>query len=222
MIIHNKRHSIIGQYPRDGRRFGAIPEISFLSQAQTPGNDHHPYAVVGQVPQTGRFRLVLDKDMGIRKRTFKHFELRINYRFKGLVNTYMNGTRKGGFLLNPGSGMTSCKQDSSQSQYDAWKTFLYNVHPPKLLVKIVFFISPVNPEESIENTKTCEQITEQIVDTKGNTQPGCQQEKNAEAKNKNAHSIIHNRSSQPVTFGTLVQILFLGHEHSFISNEQYT
>jgi hypothetical protein len=112
--------------------------------------------------------------MGIWKRTFKHFELRIDYRFKRLVNTYMNGTRQGGFLLNPGTGMTSCKQDSSQDQYDAWKTFLYNVHPPKLLVKIVFFIPPVNPKDSIEDTKACKQITEQIIDTKSNTQPGCQ------------------------------------------------
>jgi len=160
--------------------------------------------------------------MGIWKRTFKHFELRIDYRFKRLVNTYMNGTRKRGFLLNPGSGMTSCKQDSSQGQYDAWKTFLYNAHPPELLVKIVFFVPPVNPEDSIEDTKPCEQITEQIIDTKSNTQPGCQQEKYSEAKNNDAHSIIHYRSSQPVTFSTFVQILFFGHEHSFISNEQYT
>src|ERR1700750_138447 len=221
MIIYNQRHSVISQYPRNSRGFGTIPEKPFLRQAQSPCDNHHPNAVVGQILQTGRFRLIVNQHMSIRKRTFKHFELRIDHRFKRLINTYMNGTRQGGFLLNPGPGMTSCKQDSSQSQYDAWKTFLHNVHPPKLLVKIVFFIPPVNPEDSIENTKPCEQITEQVIDTKNNTQPGCQQEKYSKTKNDDAHSIIHNGSSQPVTFSTFVQILIFGHELSFISNEQY-
>src|SRR5450432_49715 len=121
-----------------------------------------------------------------------------------------------------GAGMTTCIQDSSEDKYDAWKTPFKNVHPLKILVKIVFLITPVNPEEPVKNTKTCKQIPEFIIHIKSNTETGRQNEKNTQAKNDHTHAIIHYGSSQTVTPVATVLILFFGHEHSFISDGQYT
>ena len=110
MIIHNQCHRIIGKYPGNGRCFRRIVEISLFRQGQSPGHDHHPYAVDIQIPQTGSFRFIIHQDFGIRKRTFKHFELRIDYRFKGFIHTDMDGTGRGVSCWNPGSAVATCNK----------------------------------------------------------------------------------------------------------------
>jgi hypothetical protein len=93
---------------------------------------------------------------------------------------------------------------------------------PGKLVKIVFFIPPIDPEKSVYNTQTSEHIPELIFYAENDTQLRRQQEKNTEATYNHAHSIVHNRSSDPVPLRATIQVLFFRHDHSFIRDRQYT
>ena len=80
------------------------------------------------------------------------------------------------------------------------------------LIKIIFLVAPVDPESSIQETKSGEQVPEGIVDLKGYAKTHGEQEEYAEAKYNASHSIIHYRSPEPVPFLIVIlRILTLGH-----------